>query len=195
MSFSLSRTLAFIVCFLFVLKPGPSQSDELKWFASLYGGEVGYGSLQDTLIGQLDFRDSYFMVTVVGKELAIWREWLQLEVEAQMGQHWGYQDHAEFNAVLVLRWLPFWWDHVLDTSFAVGEGLSYATRVPAIEKDQHENTSALLNYLMFDIECALPKPSDWSLFIRLHHRSGVDGLFNDVRGASNALAVGLKYRY
>ncbi|NLC69752.1 MAG: hypothetical protein GX751_00160 [Desulfuromonadaceae bacterium] len=169
---------------------------EGRWFVSLYGGEVGYGSLGDTLSGELEFKGSHhFIVGVLGKELWTWRDYIRLEVEGQAAQHWGDESHNEFNAVFVARWLPFWWDHIVDTSFAVGDGLSYATRTPAIEKEQHDETSKLLNYLMFELDFTSPRPSPWSVFFRLHHRSGMDGLFNDVRGASNALAAGVKYAF
>ena len=186
----------FVAILLIMLTIPFSAAAEGRWFVSLYGGEVGHGSLGDTLGGDLKFKGNHhFVIGAVGKELYTWRHYIRLEAEGHIGQHWGEKSHNEFNAVFVARWLPFWWDHIVDTSFAVGEGLSYATRTPAIEKKQHDDTSKLLNYLMFELEVTTPKPSHWSGFFRIHHRSGVDGLFNGVRGASNALAVGVKYTF
>lgn len=186
------RLPAILFAILLALASVPAAA-EGKWFASLYGGQVGTGSMHDTLIGQLEFHGSWFVVGVVGKQLATWGDYLQVEIEAQLGQHAGDQDHTEVNAAVVVRWLPFWWDRIVETSLGVGEGLSYAFQIPKIEADQHDETSKLLNYLMFDLEFAPPGPSPWSVFVRLHHRSGVDGLFDGVRGGSNALAVGVKF--
>ena len=194
------RLGGFLVLFALLFLSGPPTSAlaEGRWFVSLFGGEVGYGSLGDTLIGKLRFNDNHhFVSAALGKELYTWRNTIRLELEGHAGQHWGSgKSHNEFNAVFVVRWLPFWWDNYVDTSFAVGEGLSYATRIPSIEEEQYEEkTSKWLNYLSFDLEFTSPRPSPWSGFFRIHHRSGVDGLFGDVRGASNALAVGVKYTF
>ncbi|NLV23577.1 MAG: hypothetical protein GXY54_02185 [Deltaproteobacteria bacterium] len=192
----ISSLKLLLACLLLLTTLAVTAAAEGRWFVSLYGGEVGHGSLGDTLTGNLEFKGSHhFIVGAVGKELWTWRDFIRLEAEGQVGQHWGEKSHNEFNAVFVVRWLPFPWDRFVDTSFAVGEGLSYATRTPAIEEEQYDNTSKFLNYLMFELEFTSPKPSPWSGFFRIHHRSGVNGLFNDVRGASNALAVGLKYTF
>jgi hypothetical protein len=195
MKFPLSRKVLLAGMLLLLLFP-LSAAAEGRWYASLFGGEVGHGSLGDTFTGELEFKGSHHFVTAaVGKELWTWRDMIRLETEGQVGQHWGDKSHNEFNAAFIVRWLPFWWDHIVDTSFAVGEGVSYATRTPSIEEEQHDETSKFLNYLMFDLEFTPPTPSPWSCFVRIHHRSGVDGLFDDVRGASNALAIGLKYTF
>jgi hypothetical protein len=97
--------------------------------------------------------------------------------------------------VIVLRWLSFCWDRYLDTSLAIGNGISYATKIPEIEARKHEETSNILNYLMIEMDFAVPWQSDWSIFARFHHRSGIFGLINDVSGGSNAVGLGLKYTF
>jgi hypothetical protein len=54
-----------------------------------------------------------------------------------------------------------------------GDGLPYATSTPKLEEQQHDNTSLLLNYTMFELTFALPEPPQWNLVWRIHHRSGI----------------------
>ena len=61
----------------------------------------------------------------------------------------------------------------LPTTFAVGEGISYATEVPELEPG--EGASQWLNYLLFEVTFALPKYPEWAIVGRIHHRSGFFG--------------------
>jgi hypothetical protein len=102
-----------------------------------------------------------------------------------------------FNGTVSLRWLPFPWDRHLDTSFAFGNGLSYATEEPPLEiMDSDDNKSSQwLYYLFLEFAFAHPDHRHWDLFIRVHHRSGVFGLFHDVDSGSNFIGPGLRYRF
>ncbi len=164
------------------------------WMVGLYGGRACYDSLHDIFYNR-EYADSYVAALTVGKGLTGYKNYLDLEVEGQAVKHWGDQDHFEFNALLVLRWLPFPWDRYLDTSIAVGEGLSYATDDPEIEVEKHDRTSQLLNYLMFELAAVVPHRPQWTLFARVHHRSGVFGLFDGVKGGSNVVGAGLRYAF
>lgn len=117
-------------------------------------------------------------------------------------QNSGYHTHEEYNALLILRWLEFPWNRYLVTSFAFGDGLSYATKEPPIEMNQHnknhgtENeTSKLLNYMLFELAFALPQYQQFNVVLRIHHRSGIFGLINGVSGGSNFIGAGVKYYF
>lgn len=75
--------------------------------------------------------------------------------------------------------------------------MSYATEVPEVEVRRHPNTGSerFLGYLMIELSVGIPGSPSFSLVARVHHRSGAWGLFSDVHGASNALALGVKYRF
>ena len=94
-----------------------------------------------------------------------------------------------------LRWLKFPWDDHIDTSFAVCDGVSYATEYPQIEVEKMDNPSKTLNYLMFEFDFRIPDIPKWSAIFRIHHRSGVFGAFNGVDGGSNAIGFGVKYTF
>jgi|LGVF01.1.fsa_nt_gb hypothetical protein len=165
-----------------------------SWFVSLYGGRASYDDLANAF-SEKDFVDSYVAVLAVGKGLADYKHYLRLEGEGQVAKHWGEQDHFEFNALLGLRWLPFPWDRYLDTSFAMGAGLSYATDEPEIEVEKNDRTARLLGYLMFELAMVVPRQPNWTLFARVHHRSGAFGLFDGVSGGSNVVGAGLRYTF
>lgn len=116
---------------------------------------------------------------------------LHWEVEGSLFRYWGEQRHWEGNAALVARWTYFPWDDYVDTSFAFGQGVSMASRRPAVERD---DTRKFLNHLLTEFEFAPPRDSPWSVVARLHHRSGVFGLYG-TRGGSNFVTLGLRYRF
>ena len=163
-------------------------------FVSLYGGRACYDDLAN-ILSKKEYVDSYVAVLAVGMGLADYKGYLRLEGEGQVAKHWGKQDHFELNSLLGLRWLPFPWDRYLDTSFAVGAGLSYATDDPEIEVEKHDRTARLLGYLMFELAVVVPQQPQWTLFARVHHRSGAFGLFDGVSGGSNVVGAGFRYAF
>lgn len=123
------------------------------------------------------------------------------------GVHWsGEQNHQEIAGLGLFRWQSLPWDHWVDTSLALGNGLSLATEVPALEEAFHPDTGStrLLYHIVVEVEFARGMPlgargrhwlDPWATFVRVHHRSGVFGLFDGVDGGSNTLALGLRYRW
>jgi hypothetical protein len=166
-----------------------------NWFVSLYGGQGTDGSEKDVFTFKADYVDSYMLAFVTGKELLTWKDYIRIEAEGHIVKHFKLQDHFEFNALFVFRWLPFPWDNYLDTSFAIGDGISYATKDPEIEIQKHEETSKILNFLMFELAVTVPRHPHWSVFTRFHHRSGMFGLINGMSGGSNFVGIGIKYTF
>ena len=58
-----------------------------------------------------------------------------------------------------------------------------------------DETNELLAYYMIELDFKIPRQTNWSIFGRLHHRSGAWGLFDDVYGGSNILCGGVKYTF
>jgi hypothetical protein len=48
--------------------------------------------------------------------------------------------------------------------------------------------------MVTDIEGTRPSWRNWSVFARIHHRSGIFGLLSDARG-SNFVGLGVRLRY
>lgn len=101
----------------------------------------------------------------------------------------------EFDPYLMFRWANLPWNKYLNTSLALGEGLSYDTSYPAIEKRQNTNNKRLLNYLMFEATFAPPTHPRLQLVARIHHRSGCYGLYRAGNTGSNVVGAGLRYLF
>ncbi len=166
-------------------------------YIAVYVGQSATRRLNEIITqAATERQNSYLIAAGHGRILRPGTRW-RMEAEGQAVKHFGLQDHFEFNAVLVARWMRFPWDPVLDTRIAVGEGLSWATQEPPIEPragNDNRGSARLLNYLMLEIE-AKPPASQWSGFFRIHHRSGIFGVFGGVHGGSNFLALGIRRYY
>ncbi len=211
----------FVLVSLFPAK-SPAGEDG-GWYACAYWAQATRNRLA-TITIDTDYIDSHLAALAVGKVLIPAEKYASLEAEFQVVKHLGKefscnteaceryagetpkysdkQDHFEFNAVLILKWHYFPWDKYIDTSFSVGEGFSYATQEPPIEKDYHNltfggdtETSQFLNYLLFELAFVVPKLDDWSVFARIHHRSGIYGLINGINGGSNFVGAGVRYDF
>jgi hypothetical protein len=150
--------------------------------ADLYSGEIGYRLHDDNLL--VEFADPVLS-------------------SINLGVNFTYQDDPsgaiyQVNPFIMLRWSDFPWNSVIRTTFAVAEGLSYSTHAPATERDSTDPDSQhkrLLNYVAVEVTFSLPKRKDWELVYRLHHRSGVFGLFDADNSGSTALGVGIRHYF
>lgn len=175
----------------------PSPNPWSGWYVALYEGQWIGGKDSTSLSGLTDYsalQDSFLLTANVGRQIGRPFESLYVDAEGQIGQHFGEQDHQEVVGVLVARWESFPWDHELDTSLSVGEGLSWASELPAKERGGDEGTARLLNYMLFEVAASPWEERRWEGFLRVHHRSGVFGTFGGVYGASNFIGLGVRYR-
>lgn len=102
----------------------------------------------------------------------------------------------EYDGYVMFRWTKFPWRKYLLTSLAAGEGISYASHVPYVEKGfTSDNSRRLLNYLIFELTMALPKYPDIELVGRIHHRSVAYGVFGNGNSGSNNIGVGVRYYF
>lgn len=99
----------------------------------------------------------------------------------------------EVDPYIAFRWANFPWNNYLTTSLAIGEGLSYDSSVPSVEKRLNQNTRRLLNYLMVEASFALPQYPQLQLVARIHHRSGAYGLYHAGNTGSNVVGLGIRY--
>jgi hypothetical protein len=196
-SLKIGKTITFlIICIICTTWISTATAGDKDWAVSVYSGRLVDGDLGQTLIFNTPLLDATFLAATLSKRFYTLWEWIDLEVEGQVVKHIRDQYHWEFNALTAARFhvLPPEW--MLDFSPAFGVGLSYATELPTEEVIlTNDNTQKLLCYLMFEFDFAIPKKTNISLFARVHHRSGAYGTFGGVTGASNAWALGLKYRF
>ena len=184
--------LALAMVFVTLAASDDAAADN-DWAVTVLGGQYSGSELLE-IPGRLDLQDSHTLGFSVSKQFAEWLTHMRWEGELQVLKHFGEQDHWEFVASVNLRWVTFPWNRVLATTFAFGGGLSMATEVPELERRDPTNSdaTALLHYVLIEATFALPD-SRWSLVARIHHRSGVWGLFS--HSGSNVLAAGIRYRF
>jgi hypothetical protein len=187
------RTLSRWIILLIVstLMIPATAAAEFRWGATLFGARLTINSFGDTLFGEASYEDAHLVGLALSRKIGTYKDLIGFEIEGQAVKHFGDQDHEEFNAVIMARWRHFPWDRFLDTSLAVGEGISYAAADPVLENKGRQ----WLNYILLELAFAPPSRPRWEAVIRIHHRSGVFGLYNGVRDASNGLGVGIRYRF
>lgn len=115
-----------------------------------------------------------------------------LEWEGQLARHTGLQEHHEANLALFARreWI---WSNLFSFSMGYGNGLSYATRIPRLEQEENPDARAFLSYMMAEFVFGAPGlPHHPRLMFRIHHRSGIYGLFCTGTCGSNILTYGIK---
>ncbi len=196
---------AYVPAYADPLEPQPSPEWAFtgdRWAMSLYGGLVTDGNIFQALALSSGFEPAGFIDLKLSNELLTNsltvsqpERVLSFDLDAGVGRHVGEQDHLEFTVALAARWHPFIWDEVLETSIAIAQGVSYTTSIPAIEARRWRETAQLLNHMFYEATFSLPEVPEWSLVARLHHRSGMWGLFSGVSGASNVALFGVRYRF
>lgn len=103
----------------------------------------------------------------------------------------------EVDPYLNFRWKMFPWDHYATTTFAIGDGLSYASRIPLREERDSSNNHAkrLLNFFVVEATFAAPSHPDLEFVLRINHRCGAWGLFGAGNLSSNAVGLGIRYLF
>ena len=186
----LSLTIVLFCYFSF------AHAEEHDWAVTLYSAMLSGDKLFETITFSADYDGRYhFVAAALSRKLGNYDNKIDFELEGQLVRHTGLQRYSEYNAVFIARWHPFPWDNIVDTSFAIGNGLSYATEMPEIELLHHPKSSKFLNYLLLELTFTVPSQSDWHIVTRIHHRSGMFGTFSDVYGASNAWGLGVRYTF
>lgn len=186
-----------------LLAAGPAGAVERNlWAVTIFSGPLYEDSLGDTLGAKASWSDTVLAGMAISRKFDRVRSWfgplkdkLDFELEAQAVKHFGDQDHWEANGLFLLRWLWFPWDGFLDTSLAAGEGVSYAFDVPEVEARGKEDTPKTLNYLLFELTFSPPETPDTAFVLRVHHRSGIFGLYDGKRDASNAVVMGVRFAF
>jgi hypothetical protein len=196
---------------LFTPLPLLAQSPALDrtWFATVYLGQWFSASAptQGQTLGTQDagFQDTYFVSGLLSRVLV--RELKtelplvgplinsgSIELEGQIGGHFGLQDHAEVTLALLWRSRDFAIPLTEGRlNVAVGEGLSYALSRPTYEGVANsEEPYKFLNYLAFEAEFSHPSLAGVSVVPRVHHRSGAFGLVAPRGSGSDFIGIGLR---
>ncbi len=122
---------------------------------------------------------------------------LSFEVEAGVAQRFGDEDLTEFWAAAVARWDRFPWNDYVYTTLGVAFwGPNYSTEIS--DHEQRRNSGKKTHWMnMFspEVTFAPPDQKDLELVLRLHHRSGVFGLYNGTDSGSTFWTAGMRYHF
>jgi hypothetical protein len=120
-------------------------------------------------------------------------------IEAEGGTSFRFGDEhlGEAWAALYLRYDGLPWNDTVYTTIGVNTGVSLLTGISDFEegRDDKGKSSEFLHYLGPEFTFADPKNKDLELVLRLHHRSGVFGLFDGVVSGSTFLSAGIRVRF
>ncbi len=171
------------------------KKSDYKWAVSLYGGIYTDGSLADMISFDADYHDSIkVMVAAISRDIFRYKDYFDIEVEGQVGYHWDDgEDYWEFASLLMGRWNRFVWDHYVETSVAAGAGFSYITEISPVELANDDDAQRFAGALAFEMTFGLPEYPQWDLLFRVHHRSGMGGVFGG--GSSNYVTSGFRYSF
>jgi len=173
-----------------------NDAERYRWFLTAYAGAHAQEDMHDVVTFQPKFEDNaYIGVVALAREIWHYKKYLSFELEGQVAKHFNRDTHWEFVGALVGRWNYFPWDKYVDTSLAVGDGISYYTEVSEVEEDDDDDEDAqrALNYLLIEVALGLPKYPKWDLVFRIHHRSSVFGLVGE--GGSSFVCAGIKFGF
>lgn len=120
-------------------------------------------------------------------------------IEAEGGTSFRFGDEylGEAWAALYLRYDGLPWNDTVYTTIGVNTGVSLLTGISEFEewRDYKGKSSEFLHYLGPEFTFADPENKDLELVFRLHHRSGVFGLFDGVVSGSTFLSAGIRVRF
>lgn len=180
------------------------------WSMGVLGGEALNHNLKEVLpkalSGELQFEPAHLGGLVLRlsleppAEMAAWATQqdigLSTSLEVGLLKASGLVDNTE----LTLDWrpalTPWQWGPVA-LEFAWGVGLSYSLGRPWSDYTDPDQPGGyrLLFHMAPEIALQHSALPDWSLSLRLHHRSGLYGLFGPRRVGSNHLMLMLMHRF
>jgi len=153
---------------------------------------------QPAPIWETQWGDSELVAGTFSRRLAtVWGR-LNIEPEFGVAKRFGIMTAGEFWAGLTFRWTAFPWNDLIKTTVAVTEGVSLATQVEPEERRESvpgHTGSVFLNFFSPEITFAPPGVSAYELVFRLHHRSGIFGLVNNVEGGAQYETVGIRVHF
>ncbi len=201
------RCLAFMVGVLFLpsislaeekqeANPEPPNAEFDRRFAVMLYGGFGSPTPLPQILRIRELEPTLDGILTVGAHyrLATDRKWVSFELESTLSQHLEQWGRLSLGMAAVLRFHQPPWRSWVESTFAVGNGLSYATEPPDIERRYLTRTSRWLYHLVFELTFHLKSMPEWELLFRIHHRSGIFGIFDNVSGGSDFICLGLRYR-
>lgn len=121
----------------------------------------------------------------------VFRPQMELPLTLEIVDENSRSPFPDYNAAFMLRWVDFPWNDVVRTTFGMGIGLSYSSKVLLMDQQRHPGEGR--SHLKFDwpiqLTFASPNHPEHQLMLFLAHQSG--GHVFD-QGGVNSLGVGYR---
>lgn len=192
------KTFLIIISFSSISTYASEFTDKDEaWYFSIHSGQMTFDDTSDIFLADFSMDDSYLAGFSLGKELYYLNPDFTLDLEAQFFKHFENQDHEEYNLLAMLKWKNLNWFGNIKSSFAIGNGISYASEIPTreLQVQGSDGSNDLLNYVVIDKSFQIPNYDNYEISFRYHHRSGVLGLYDNAREGSTAFLVGVRYKF
>jgi hypothetical protein len=171
------------------------DSDLLEFFPKLIQGDLNF---DDTWFVGLGYTRMLPTPDVMQRLFnALWLPNTRIGVEGVVVKHTGLQHNTELDLAFALRFGPMHLGPVT-TRFGFSLGLSYAFGTPSYEdgpEDDPDRRYPLQNFNAYEFAFSHRDHPDWSLALRVHHRSGIYGVIAPRHVGSNFLALGIRANY
>lgn len=159
--------------------------------------------------GQLTFADSFLQSMVVSRLIATRDMEIPLvglqfpdasiELEGTFSAHSGLQDHQEITLGIMMRSQDYRLPNGGRYNVGWSNGLSYALEPPNYEygvgRVRGVDTVQFQYYMGLEAEYMDPRWERASVFLRLHHRSGIYGLISPSKTGSNIIGFGVRFHF
>lgn len=188
-----------------------AEKDLGPWSAMLYGGGTAKESFAQVITGDYSncgeviyaaevayTLDKNNLVRRIFKPLLI--DTVQVAGNFAFRHDYEHNDNVkEGNVYLVWRWTKFPWERYMSNSLAIGDGISYDSRVPFSNRGGNQPAdkySKLLNYLMLEATFAIPSNPQLQMVFRMHHTCTAWGTFpKKANAGSTNIGIGIRYYF
>ena len=204
-----SHMVSVILLALALAAPAVAQSRGAADSVMIFGGVASETNFTDLLIAPWtaelnaigvvggSFSRRFGTVNELTGSIGHFGDDLTVEGEAGISARFGDEDLGEAWTALYLRYDGLPWNDTVYTTIGVNTGVSLLTNLSDFERwrDEKGRSSVFLHYLGPEFTFANPENKDLELVLRLHHRSGVFGLFDGVVSGSTFLSAGVRVRF
>jgi hypothetical protein len=141
---------------------------------TLYGGPFTKQDFLEFFSEPVEFDHAGMVTVALSREVGVLWKHIRWETEIGVTKWFGDQTHWEFTSAIVARWITFPWNDYVKTTIAVGDGPSFATKPPRLEKKNFDEAKRLQNYVFLELNLRAPALS--AVGLRHPHPPSVRGI-------------------
>lgn len=177
----------------------PPATPDFNHRISLLGGKFTTQSMGDTAtFWSVDFEENHLVALAYARDMLDLAYDLRLGPEVGLASRFGCRWSTEIWAGAALRHRGIVLYDRLRLEPAITFGLSWIDRSIGTERNREETQDGDATWLVYlgpELALSLPQYPQWTIFYRLHHRSGAFRTFGNLKGGHNANTIGLRFSF